>query len=654
MVYRGKPSAGCEQCRKAKKRCTLEQPSCERCVKLGKPCSGYRDTTQLQIQDETEAVQLKANRQRAKQAAAATARSTPAPPSRPHTPAGILTPANTNTDSSTSSDDTIDLPMRDDADSDYIFGPAGAVGAFGSSLALLSTVRPITMTLRTTAEDIAMTHFFNQFTANGHWEFIRGYAKKSRMDPCLDLAIRACGMAALDNVESVVKGRDYAQTMYVEALGLLNAALRDPKRCRTDESLIAVAMLGYYENLTCDSRESIQSWKAHIAGATQLLKIRGKEQFKSQAGRMLFRETRAQILIHCIWDDLEPPDFLWSWNEELERQTTEHRIAKPADSLSKMCFDFAIVRSRMCKNTISDTDAANQCSEIDRRMIQWSIDAMSSDDQVWQYYDLEVPDSPHVWNGVVHAYTQHPAPGVWNTYRSIRIMVTRAQEQLCRRFQFSDAERDEQTRYFRKVRRQMTDEICAGTPSQLGHASPAYNSPCVLISAYASIWPLFFAGTCALERVSSSAWTTIRKGNDPNSTPEATLQTSYATAQAAWIIGRLDYISEHVGLRWASGIAAVLKGDFRIHEDLLPSGDELEEPEWIRNVMASGRGPRVLMETEITPPEREDWIGGGTSGALLGLKKGTPIWIGRDAAAGTVEEDARRTARYARHLRTNV
>ncbi|KAK4543198.1 hypothetical protein LTR36_005748 [Oleoguttula mirabilis] len=634
MVYRGRPSAGCEQCRKAKKRCTLEHPSCERCVKLRKPCSGYRDTTQLQIQDETEAVQLKANRQQAKRAAAATATSTPAPSTRPHTPAGILTPATSHADSSSSSDDTIDLPRHDDADSHCMFGPGGTVGAYGSSLGLLSASRPIVMTLRTTAEDIAMTHFFNQFTANGHWEFLRGYAKKSRMDPCLDLALRACGMAALDNVESVVRGRDYAQTMYVEALGLLNAALRDPKRCRTDESLIAVAMLGYYENLTCESRESISNWKAHIAGATQLLKIRGKEQFQSQVGRMLFRETRAQILIHCIWDDLEPPAFLWAWNDELEKQTTEFRVAQPADSLAKICFDFAIVRSRMCKKTISDAEAADQCSEIDRQMIQWSIDAMSGDSVVWQYYDMEVTDSPHVWNGVVHAYTQHPAPGVWNTYRSIRIMVTRSQEQLCGRFPYSDAERDEQTSYFRKVRRQMTDEICAGTPSQLGHASPAYNSPCVLISAYTSIWPLFFAGTCALERVGSSSWTSKRKGTTTASVDASKPHTSYATAQAAWIISRLEYISKHVGLHWASGIAAVLKGDFAMHEDLLPTAEEMgEEPEWIRKLLLGGdREPKVSMEMESDAPERHSCVAGGTAGPLLEWREETALSVGREAA----------------------
>ncbi|TKA52453.1 hypothetical protein B0A55_12589, partial [Friedmanniomyces simplex] len=454
MVYRGKPSAGCEACRKAKKRCTLELPACLRCVKLKKDCSGYRDTTQLQIQDESESVKRKAIRQKAQQTPTTTT-SFLAPPVS-ETPNGMLTPASMNSDSSSGSDDTIDLIIRGNpwADSASL-----ETGGFGQSLALVCPggSTPLSFSMRPLAAEVATTHFFNQFTANGHWEFLRIFQRKDRIDPCLDLAIRACGMASLDNVEHISIGRDYARTMYVEALGLLNAALRDPERSKTDESLLAVAMLGYYETLVCDSRESIQSWKAHIAGATQLLKIRGPAQFRSPVGRMLFRETRAQVMIHCIWDDLEPPSFLWDWQDELKRK----------------------VRARVERRTIPDDEGLAAVNDIDRRMVQWSIDTLTHSGDHWRYTTLEVPDNPNIWNGRVHIYRGNPAPSVWNTFRSIRILVTRTQEWLCRRLPFfTPAERAEQTAYFRQVRRQMTDDICAGTPPALGHApSPTFNSP---------------------------------------------------------------------------------------------------------------------------------------------------------------------------------
>lgn len=257
MVYRGKvsaaivyfpslalttcqPSAGCEQCRKAKKRCDLGQPACSRCAKLRKQCTGYRDVSELQIQDESEATKLKANRQKARHLA---------PPAG--TDNGIFTPATNavtpNSDSSSSSDDVIDLPLHE---SHPVFGfveaPLDDSQNFESLYALDQVARPYTLVQN--VDELATTYFFNQFTSqNGHWTWLRDQARSSHMDPVLDLAIRACGIASFDNVEHITKGREYSRTLYAEALGLLNSALRDPKRSKTDDSLVAVAMLGYYE-----------------------------------------------------------------------------------------------------------------------------------------------------------------------------------------------------------------------------------------------------------------------------------------------------------------------------------------------------------------------------------------------------------------------
>lgn len=96
-------------------------------------------------------------------------------------------------------------------------------------------------------EDVAIHYFLSCFTFNGHWDYVPRYAAIPDMDPCLTLAIKACGMAALDNVKFVPEGRAWSRKLYVQALGMLNGALRDSKRSRKDESLIAVSMLGLYE-----------------------------------------------------------------------------------------------------------------------------------------------------------------------------------------------------------------------------------------------------------------------------------------------------------------------------------------------------------------------------------------------------------------------
>lgn len=271
-----------------------------------------------------------------------------------------------------------------------------------------------------------------------------------------------------------------------------------------------------------------------------------------------------------------------------------------------------------------------EINDIDTRMVQWSIDTLANESR-WRYFDLQVDDSPHVWNGMVHSYVGFPSPGVWNMYRGVRIMVTRTQELLVQRCNPSPLARQTQHSYFRAIRRQLTNEICATVPVSLGHSQPAFTSPCLLITAYNSIWPLFFAGTCVLERISQSAG---------NITSDA--GSSAAMAQLAWILGRFDFISQEVGLRWADGVAATLRGDFKIHDDIMPSQNQREEatktpelqrllddghnkPAWVVEVEQSGRGPRVLIEGERLLPRGP--------GGLWADDEG-PKWLGKLADDG--------------------
>lgn len=330
-------------------------------------------------------------------------------------------------------------------------------------------------------------------------------------------------------------------------------------------------------------------------------------------------------MIACIWDDLEPPSFLVDWNEDLQAGDIDPELFRPADAISDICYDYAKLENKLKLNKISDEDAMAQINDIDTRMVQWSIDTMANETR-WQHFDLQVDDSPHVWNGMVHSYVGFPSPGVWNMYRGVRIMVTRTQELLAHRFHPSPTARQAQHSYFRAIRRQLTDEICATVPVALGHAQPAFSSPCVLVTAYNSIWPLFFAGTCVLERIGQSAGKTTSNAGS-----------SAAMAQLAWILGRFDFISQEVGLRWADGVAATLRGDFKIHDNIMPTQHPREEvartpelqrrlddghkPAWIVDIEESGRGPRILIEGDRDLPRGP--------GGLWDADDGGPKWLGK-------------------------
>lgn len=200
MVYLGLPSAGCELCRKAKKRCGLEQPACARCIRLKKACSGYRNLSQFEIQNESEAVMLRVTGRRRSLSSHTSVSSaeTHATSTQPGTTIPFLP----------SRDVSMDLPVYD-VEEGFDLEYNGIPHVAGWTSELRSRGASLTYPIHPNPGDIAMNHFLKHFVSadSGIWQVLRGYATEPNIDPCLDLAIRACGMAALYNVENVAIGK---------------------------------------------------------------------------------------------------------------------------------------------------------------------------------------------------------------------------------------------------------------------------------------------------------------------------------------------------------------------------------------------------------------------------------------------------------------
>ena len=322
-------------------------------------------------------------------------------------------------------------------------------------------------------------------------------------------------------------------------------------------------MLGYYENITSDnsSKESIQSWQAHIDGAAEILKLRGKQQFKTDIGRSLYRETSTQILTKSLWVEEDPPAFLKEFRMELEAHTPTEvaSVLKFADMIAGFYVQYAKLRAGICSKSISNAEALAQASEMEGGLVEWSAKAKQCD--FWRYTEMEVDESEHVWDGKVFEHSGHPATTVWNKWRVLRIMLSRTSEALSRKLDYSPERHAELVSYSRKTRRVMASEICASVPPCLGHSGSMSTASCRLANAYGVIWPLYFAGTCTIERVGYGTWSTRHKIPIPT-----VLMHSSAYAQSTWIVGRLEYIAHCVGLKWADGVAAPLRGEFRLQD----------------------------------------------------------------------------------------
>ena len=63
MVYCGKASQGCQNCRSRRIKCDKVKPECSQCIRVGKKCPGYRDQLSLMFRDESSKVIQKAHAQ---------------------------------------------------------------------------------------------------------------------------------------------------------------------------------------------------------------------------------------------------------------------------------------------------------------------------------------------------------------------------------------------------------------------------------------------------------------------------------------------------------------------------------------------------------------------------------------------------------------
>jgi hypothetical protein len=63
MVYCGKASQGCQNCRTRRIKCDKLRPDCSQCIRVGKKCPGYRDQLSLMFRDESSKVIQKAHAQ---------------------------------------------------------------------------------------------------------------------------------------------------------------------------------------------------------------------------------------------------------------------------------------------------------------------------------------------------------------------------------------------------------------------------------------------------------------------------------------------------------------------------------------------------------------------------------------------------------------
>jgi len=215
---------------------------------------------------------------------------------------------------------------------------------------------------------VAQSFFFDNFVSASYMSCLEG----TTPDDFLLKPIVACGLAALANRENDADGLEVARRYYIDAIAATNTALRHLRRVKEDNTLIAVALLGCFERLNWESHSSLLSWRHHVEGATQLLRLRGRGQLRTTTGRAIFREIRSNITLNALYAENEVPDFVMQWSAAMELDPTQ----TPSDQLYVLAARAGSMRSSFRIGDQNDQRLFDLATTLERDLLRWSEEAL--------------------------------------------------------------------------------------------------------------------------------------------------------------------------------------------------------------------------------------------------------------------------------------
>lgn len=208
MVYRGKPSKGCAECRAKKTRCDAARPSCGQCRRLGRKCSGYRNLDDLRFLNQTSTV--KAKHASSVKSSSSDDWSAPTTP-----PSPVSSEESTSPSSLAVSRPIIVNPFSWDLGAHTVFFRQYVHAATGPSKTEMNWVIPI----------------FGQAKSSG---------------PLSDI-VAALGLVALVGAGSDPSIRRLAAQKYSSSLKKTHLALRDDVEAKSDETMATIILLALHE-----------------------------------------------------------------------------------------------------------------------------------------------------------------------------------------------------------------------------------------------------------------------------------------------------------------------------------------------------------------------------------------------------------------------
>lgn len=485
MVYCGKPSKGCQACRDRKTRCDRTTPSCSQCIRAHRECPGYRNEVDLMFRNESDAVIGKA---KAREKFRTKAKS------RSESPVDIGPSESKN-----------EPPSLDEEELTQVARVQGTDAAF-----FVETLTP-KFSMFPTTEERALNFFStNASTWFRNFDVTDEVCRQANTDEHLLACMSAVGLATFSHSIHAPELLVRARKEYVTALRLTNTALRSPTEAKKDSTLFSVMVLGIFETVTGNNKRSLVAWNEHVHGAAALVKLRGKDQFKTYAGMRMFLQVTSSLILSSIISSTAVPAHIIELRKEAGKYMDVDTMSW---KLSDTIIDFTIFRAAVRENIIVGPRAIITAAlEIDRRFLEVLRDIPEE----WQYKVVYTDENPDlVWNGSYHHYTEGWMAHLWNGMRTSRILLHETiRDQLLVATMamtpiFTELEIQSQNDSSMGIMLQMRADILASLPH---HIPPTFSATSLLEGsrAYFTLWPLYLAGAMGITTEPIRNWVAAR------------------------------------------------------------------------------------------------------------------------------------------------
>ncbi|KAL1844112.1 hypothetical protein VTJ49DRAFT_4964 [Mycothermus thermophilus] len=404
-------------------------------------------------------------------------------------------------------------------------------------------------------------------------------------------AIGPHGVSAQDAASAKgILGKAFAE--YSKALRATQAALVHPERWKSDGVLAAVLLLGMFENITAKQIGNL-AWGSHVEGAIQIVKARGRSQFRTMLGRQLFIAVRTQLIIHSLTSATPPVMGPEWWTDEVaidSNATACQHLALQAGQLRAEITRALAALPRTPEAIEFVRGLMHRAEALDAQIQAW----MDNLPESWQYrtvyWHMPNPNSrnPHDQDparaevfpgGRVDVYGDLWLASVWNQARTTRLalwsLAVRCAAWVCSP---EDYRTTPQYAAAAKTCQEMIVDILASVPYNLGwrqggKGKGVLGQDLPSSSSSGGLGGPFLDGAGEYGMMALAAYFV--------SWPlSCTLTQDFATdAQRAYARGRLRYIGDVVGIRYTHILSQLGQLQFRVPSMLIRHDGLMANPQ---------------------------------------------------------------------------